>query len=106
MKLAYYISQDKQPHTMIIFDEPTTGLHFHDISTLLKSLNRLLEQGHTMVIIEHNMDMIKAVDWVIDIGPEGGDKGGEIVAPGTPETIATPPGSFTGQYLRPKLNMN
>ncbi len=105
VKLAYYISQDKQPHTMFIFDEPTTGLHFHDISTLLKSLNRLVEQGHTVVIIEHNMDMIKAADWVIDIGPEGGDKGGEIVAAGTPETIAATPGSYTGQYLRPKLNM-
>lgn len=104
VKLAYYISQDKQPHTMFIFDEPTTGLHFHDISTLLKSMNRLVEQGHTVVVIEHNMDMIKAADWVIDIGPEGGDKGGEIVAAGTPETIAETPGSYTGKYLRTKLN--
>lgn len=71
VKLAYYISQEKQPHTMFIFDEPTTGLHFHDISTLLKSLNRLVDAGHTVVIIEHNMDVIKSADWVIDIGPEG-----------------------------------
>lgn len=103
VKLAYYISQEKQPHTMFIFDEPTTGLHFHDISTLLKSLRRLVEAGHTVVIIEHNMDVIKSADWVIDIGPEGGDAGGMVVAEGTPEKIAECEASYTGKFLRTKL---
>lgn len=106
VKLAYYISQDKQPHTMFIFDEPTTGLHFHDISTLVKSLRRLISAGHTVVIIEHNMDVIKCADWVIDIGPEGGDKGGHIVAEGTPEVIAACEESYTGKYLKPKLKQS
>lgn len=103
VKLAYFISQDKQPHTVFIFDEPTTGLHFHDISTLLKSLNRLIEAGHTVIIIEHNMDVIKSADWVIDIGPEGGDKGGNLVIAGTPEQVAACAESYTGRYLKPKL---
>lgn len=104
VKLAYYISQDNQPHTLFIFDEPTTGLHFHDISTLMKSLRRLVDAGHTVVIIEHNMDVIKCADWVIDIGPEGGDAGGNLVAAGTPEDIAACEASYTGRYLAPKLN--
>lgn len=103
VKLAYFISQDKQPHTLFIFDEPTTGLHFHDISTLLNSLQRLVDAGHTVVVIEHNMDMIKSADWVIDIGPEGGDAGGTIVAEGTPEDIAACDDSYTGQFLKAKL---
>lgn len=103
VKLAYYISQDKQPHTMFIFDEPTTGLHFHDISTLMKSMRRLIEAGHTVVIIEHNMDVIKCADWIIDIGPEGGDAGGNIVVEGTPETVASCDKSYTGKYLKEKL---
>ncbi len=103
VKLAYFISQEKQPRTMFIFDEPTTGLHFHDISTLLKSLNRLIEAGHTVVIIEHNMDVIKSADWVIDIGPEGGDAGGNLVIAGTPEDVAACEESYTGKYLRAKL---
>lgn len=103
VKLAYFISQDKQPHTLFIFDEPTTGLHFHDISTLLNSLQRLVDAGHTVVVIEHNMDMIKSADWVIDIGPEGGDAGGTIVAEGTPEDIAACEDSYTGQFLKAKL---
>lgn len=103
VKLAYYISQDKQPHTMFIFDEPTTGLHFHDISTLMKSMRRLIEDGHTVVIIEHNMDVIKCADWIIDIGPEGGDAGGNIVVEGTPETVASCDKSYTGKYLKEKL---
>lgn len=103
VKLAYFISQEKQPRTMFIFDEPTTGLHFHDISTLLKSLNRLIEAGHTVVIIEHNMDVIKSADWVIDIGPEGGEKGGNLVIAGTPEEVAACEESYTGKYLRAKL---
>lgn len=103
VKLAYYLSLEHQPHTVFIFDEPTTGLHFHDISTLMKSLNRLIDRGHTVIVIEHNMDIIKCADWVIDIGPEGGDKGGNIVAAGTPEAIAEIPESYTGQYLKLKL---
>lgn len=103
VKLAYYLAQDKTDHTLFIFDEPTTGLHFHDISTLLKSLNRLIEKGHSVIIIEHNMDIIKSADWVIDIGPEGGEKGGYIVAEGTPEEIAACEDSFTGKYLKNKL---
>ncbi|MDE5774160.1 MAG: excinuclease ABC subunit UvrA [Muribaculaceae bacterium] len=103
VKLAYFISQDRLPHTVFIFDEPTTGLHFHDIETLLGSLRRLTREGHTVIIIEHNMDVIKNADWVIDIGPEGGDAGGNVVAIGTPEDIATSPGSYTGQFLRSKL---
>lgn len=106
VKLAYYISQEKQPRTMFIFDEPTTGLHFHDISTLLKSLNRLIEAGHTVVIIEHNMDVIKSADWVIDIGPEGGEAGGNLVIAGTPEEVAECEESYTGKYLRAKLVKN
>ncbi len=104
VKLAYFISQEKQPRTMFIFDEPTTGLHFHDISTLLKSLNRLIEAGHTVVIIEHNMDVIKSADWVIDIGPEGGDAGGNLVIAGTPEDVAACAQSYTGKYLKAKLD--
>ncbi len=103
VKLAYYIAQDKQPHTMFIFDEPTTGLHFHDISTLMKSLRRLIEAGHSVIIIEHNMDVIKCADWIIDIGPEGGDAGGTVVVEGTPETVAQCEKSYTGKYLKSKL---
>ncbi|MCH5218764.1 MAG: excinuclease ABC subunit UvrA [Muribaculaceae bacterium] len=103
VKLAYFIAKEYQPHTLFIFDEPTTGLHFHDIRLLLKSLNRLIEEGHTVVVIEHNMDMIKCADHVIDIGPEGGDEGGRIVATGTPETIAACEESYTGRFLKEKL---
>lgn len=103
VKLAYYISQENLDHTLFIFDEPTTGLHFNDIATLLKSINSLIDKGHTVIIIEHNMDMIKSADWIIDIGPEGGEKGGNIVAVGTPEQIASSDKSYTAQYLRPKL---
>lgn len=103
VKLAYFIAMEKQEHTLFIFDEPTTGLHFHDISTLLKSLNRLVEKGNTVLIIEHNMDIIKSADWVIDIGPEGGAEGGEIVAEGTPEQIAESEKSYTGKFLKDKL---
>ena len=86
--------------TMFIFDEPTTGLHPHDIKKLLDSFNRLIAAGHTIVIIEHNPDVIKCADHVIDIGPEGGDAGGNIVAEGTPETIASCTQSHTARYLR------
>ena len=88
---------------MYIFDEPTTGLHFHDIATLMKSFDRLISLGHTVVIIEHNMDVIKCADYVIDMGPEGGDQGGQVVATGTPEQIAATPDSYTGQFLKDKL---
>ncbi|MDY5387312.1 MAG: ATP-binding cassette domain-containing protein, partial [Muribaculaceae bacterium] len=103
VKLAYYLLQERQSGMLFIFDEPTTGLHFHDISVLLKSLNRLVDNGNSVLIIEHNMDIIKSADWVIDIGPEGGEKGGEIVAVGTPEDVAACERSYTGRYLREKL---
>ena len=103
VKLAYFIAMEKTDHTLFIFDEPTTGLHFHDISTLLKSLNRLVEKGNTVLIIEHNMDVIKSADWLIDIGPEGGDAGGMIVAEGTPEDVAKVKASYTGKFLKEKL---
>ena len=88
---------------MFIFDEPTTGLHFHDINTLMGSFDRLIKQGHTVIIIEHNMDVIKCADHIIDIGPEGGDAGGNIVIAGTPEEVAACSASYTGHYLQEKL---
>lgn len=103
VKLAYFISQEKQEPTLFIFDEPTTGLHFHDITQLLKSFDALIERGHTVLIVEHNMDVIKTADWVIDLGPEGGNKGGNIVCVGTPETVAACKESITGKYLKDKL---
>lgn len=103
VKLAYFLSQEKSEPTLFIFDEPTTGLHFHDISTLLKSLRALVDRGHTVLIIEHNPDVIKCADHVIDIGPEGGDAGGRVVATGTPEQIAANPDSYTGQFIKDKL---
>ncbi|MDE6792383.1 MAG: excinuclease ABC subunit UvrA, partial [Muribaculaceae bacterium] len=106
VKLAYFLSQDRLEHTLFIFDEPTTGLHFHDISTLLRSLNALIDKGHTVVIIEHNMDILKAADWIIDIGPEGGEKGGQVVAQGTPETISFCKESYTAPFLKEKLNLS
>ena len=103
VKLAYYLSNERQEPTIFIFDEPTTGLHFHDISTLMKSLNALIERGHTVIIIEHNLDVIKCADHIIDMGPEGGDAGGEVVCTGTPEEVAACPQSYTGKFLREKL---
>lgn len=103
VKLAWFIAQEKQQGTIFIFDEPTTGMHFNDISVLMKSLNRLVDKGNTVIIIEHNMDVVKCADWVIDIGPEGGEAGGNVVATGTPEQIAECKESYTGQYLKPKL---
>jgi len=105
VKLAYFLSGEKSQPTMFIFDEPTTGLHFHDISTLMDSLNRLIAKGHTVIIIEHNLDVIKCADYVIDIGPEGGDAGGNIVVTGTPEQVAACHSSYTGRYLSAKLNI-
>ena len=103
VKLASYLGQQNSRPTLFIFDEPTTGLHFHDIKKLLKSFNRLLERGHTLLIIEHNMDVIKCADYLIDLGPEGGEHGGTLVACGTPEEVAANPASYTGQFLKEKL---
>ncbi len=103
VKLAYYIGQERQEPTLFIFDEPTTGLHFHDIERLLQAFNALIERGHTILIIEHNMEIIKMADHIIDIGPDGGDRGGELVAYGTPEDIVNSEHSITGKYLKEKL---
>ena len=103
VKLAYFIGQEKQEPTLFIFDEPTTGLHFHDIERLLHAFNALIERGHTILIIEHNMEIIKCADHIIDMGPDGGDRGGQLVACGTPEQIAACPQSITGKYLKEKL---
>jgi excinuclease ABC subunit A len=104
VKLASFLGKDRDDrHLMFIFDEPTTGLHFHDINVLLGAINALVEKGHTVVIIEHNMEVIKTADWVIDMGPGGGDEGGHLVIQGTPEQVAAHKGSFTGQYLAGKL---
>ena len=103
VKLAYYLASEKSAPTLFIFDEPTTGLHFHDISILLKAFQALIEHGHSIIIIEHNMDIIKCADHVIDLGPEGGDNGGTIVVQGTPEQVAQCPESYTGKVLREKL---
>ena len=103
VKLAYFIGQERQSPTLFIFDEPTTGLHFHDINRLLSAFNALIERGHSLLVIEHNMDIIKEADWVIDLGPDGGDKGGRLVCKGTPEDIVKCPYSITGRYLKEKL---
>ncbi|MBQ1178041.1 MAG: excinuclease ABC subunit UvrA, partial [Bacteroidaceae bacterium] len=105
VKLAYYLSLEKSEPTMFIFDEPTTGLHFHDIKKLLASFDALISRGHSIVIIEHNMEVIKCADHIIDIGPEGGDRGGQLVAWGTPEEVALCDASHTGQFLKEKLNL-
>ena len=103
VKLAYFIGQEKQEPTLFIFDEPTTGLHFHDIKRLMDSFNALISRGHTILIIEHNMEIIKCADHVIDLGPDGGDRGGNLVVAGTPEEVALCKESITGQYLKEKL---
>ena len=103
VKLAYYLGHEKQQPTLFVFDEPTTGLHFHDIKTLLKAFNKLIEKGHTVVIIEHNMDVIKCADHLIDLGPEGGKFGGDLVIAGTPEEVVACEASHTGYFLKDKL---
>lgn len=103
IKLARELSKRDTGSTIYILDEPTTGLHFHDVEQLLQVLIRLRDHGNTIIIIEHNLDIIKTADWIIDLGPEGGSGGGEIIAEGTPETVADNPASFTGQYLKPML---
>lgn len=103
VKLAYFIGQEKQDPTLFIFDEPTTGLHFHDIQRLLDAFKALIERGHTILVIEHNLDVIKCADYVIDIGPDGGDKGGSLVFAGTPEALIECKTSITGHYLKEKI---
>ena len=103
VKLAYFIGQEKQEPTLFIFDEPTTGLHFHDIKRLLDAFNALIERGHTILVIEHNMDVIKCADYVIDLGPDGGNKGGNLVCAGTPEEIIKSKDSYTGKFLAEKI---
>ena len=103
VKLAYYLGQEKADPTLFIFDEPTTGLHFHDIKKLLEAFDALIRWGHSIIIIEHNLDVIKCADYIIDLGPEGGDKGGYVVVSGTPEEVAQCGASYTGQFLQEKL---
>lgn len=103
VKLASFLGVEKPSPTIFIFDEPTTGLHFHDIKTLLKALNALIDRGHTVIVIEHNMDVIKCADYIIDLGPEGGDQGGYVLAMGTPEEVAKNKKSYTGKFLDQKL---
>jgi excinuclease ABC subunit A len=101
--LAKELSKRATGRTLYILDEPTTGLHFHDVAKLLEVLHELVANGNTVVVIEHNLDVIKTADWIIDLGPEGGDAGGEIVATGTPEQIAAVKKSYTGDFLKPVL---
>ena len=103
VKLAKELSKRATGNTLYILDEPTTGLHFHDIAHLLDVLHKLRDQGNTIVVIEHNLDVIKTADWIVDLGPEGGDGGGELVASGTPEAVTAVPGSYTGRFLAPLL---
>jgi excinuclease ABC subunit A len=103
VKLSRELAKRATGRTLYLLDEPTTGLHFHDVEQLLHVLHRLRDEGNTVVVIEHNLDVIKTADWVIDLGPEGGEGGGEIIATGTPETIAASERSYTGAYLRPLL---
>ena len=104
VKLAFFLSKEGSSESVyFIFDEPTTGLHFHDINKLLDAFNELIKKGHSILIIEHNLEIIKAADWVIDIGPEGGDLGGEIVFEGTPESLVKCKKSYTGKYLQSKI---
>ena len=103
VKLASFLANEKPEPTIFVFDEPTTGLHFHDIKTLLKAFDALILKGHTVIIIEHNTEVIKCADHLIDIGPEGGDKGGNIVFEGTPEKVVECATSYTGKFLKGKV---
>ena len=104
IKIASHLSSRKTDRTLYVLDEPTTGLHFDDIAKLLASFRKLIQAGNSLLVIEHNLDVIKTADWIIDLGPEGGEAGGQIVAEGTPEQIAMADGSLTGRYLRPLLS--
>lgn len=106
LKLSRELSKSTKGSTLYVLDEPTTGLHFEDIKILLKALNKLIDHGHSLLIIEHNLDVIKTADWVIDLGPEGGEAGGLIVAQGTPETVAKVRGSHTAKYLAKSLKVD
>jgi len=103
VKLAFELAKRSTGKTLYFMDEPTTGLHFADVKQLMEVIQRLVEAGNTVVMIEHNLDVIKQADWVLDLGPEGGDKGGSLIARGTPEEIAKAKGSYTGKYLRESL---
>ena len=104
VKLASFLTKERVTEKILfIFDEPTTGLHFHDIQKLLDALNALVEKGHTVLVVEHNMEVIKSADWVVDLGPDGGKGGGNLVFQGTPEKLAKKKGSFTGEFLKEKL---
>ena len=103
VRLAAHLAHPTSPNTLFIFDEPTTGLHFDDINKLLAAFNKLIETGGSVLIIEHNMEVLKMADWIIDLGPEGGDAGGFLVAAGTPEELAKNPRSHTGKFLAPYL---
>jgi excinuclease ABC subunit A len=103
VKLSKELAKRSTGRTLYILDEPTTGLHFEDVRKLLEVLHELVDQGNTVIVIEHNLDVVKTADWIIDIGPEGGDGGGELVAVGTPEDVAEEPRSHTGHYLKPLL---
>jgi excinuclease ABC subunit A len=103
VKLATELAKRQTGRTLYILDEPTTGLHAVDVDKLLQVLHRLVESGNTVLVIEHNLDVIKTADWIIDLGPEGGDNGGRVVTTGTPEQVAGASGSYTGIYLREKL---
>jgi excinuclease ABC subunit A len=105
VKLAAELGRSSSGRTFYILDEPTTGLHFADVDRLLRVLHRLADLGNTVVVIEHNIDVIKTADWVIDLGPEGGDAGGRVVAMGTPTEVAETPESHTGHYLRERLGL-
>ncbi len=105
MKLASELAKRSTGHTLYLLDEPTTGLHFEDVRRLLTVLSRLVDQGNTVLVIEHNLDVIKTADWIIDLGPEGGRGGGRIVATGTPEDVAKDPESHTARFLRPLLGV-
>jgi excinuclease ABC subunit A len=103
VKISKELSKIGTGNTLYLLDEPTTGLHFEDVKMLLAVLNRLVDKGNTVVVIEHNLEVIKCADWIIDLGPEGGDKGGQIIAEGTPEQVAKVKTSYTGQFLKPIL---
>jgi excinuclease ABC subunit A len=105
VKLATELSKRDTGRTLYILDEPTTGLHFEDVRVLLDVLHRLVDRGNTVLVIEHNLDVIKTADWIIDLGPEGGTRGGEIVASGSPEHVASVAASYTGQYLKPLVGV-
>ena len=106
MKLSAELARRDTGKTLYLLDEPTTGLHFADVQCLLDVLLRLRDAGNTLIVIEHNLDVIKTADWIVDLGPEGGDAGGRIVAEGTPEDVARNPASHTGRFLRPMLGMD